>query len=299
MAGGIVFGLWLLIRQIRQGLVPWRRTLQLAAIPAVMTVIVAALSFHLALYRNYETSVPWQTYAVTAAAGVAIQVAFAYVLYGGAAALVLSFFPESLAAFRPVRRVLAWDAVVLLLSAIGLWIFCQQVAALLTDRFHAVAFVSAEDPSLIGLPAPALAAVAELVRAIFTRAALLALGVLAVRKLPKRWMLVPITLVGACALVSEEVRTAQEFALEYAVALLGLACVLAFCIWLARRNYLAYVLVLGMGAVHAALTELFHSGNAGLEMQGWMVIAAVAVGLAWAVGPALFQGDTRTLPKPT
>jgi hypothetical protein len=36
--------------------------------------------------------------------------------------LVLSFFPESLAAFRPVRRVLAWDAVVLLLSAIGLWI---------------------------------------------------------------------------------------------------------------------------------------------------------------------------------
>ena len=94
-------------------------------------------------------------------------------------------------------------------------------------------------------------------------------------------------LLAVCALVSEEVRTPGEFALEYLLALVGVACAVAFCVWFARMNYLAYVLVLGMGAVISALAELLHSGNAGLEMQGGIVAAAVLAGLAWAVGPGL------------
>ena len=286
-AAGIVFGLWILIRQIRLGLVPWRRTLYVAAIPTLMTEIVLALSFHSILYRNYQTSVPFETFEVTVGVVLAMQAAFVYVLYGSAAALLLSFFPESVTAFRSVRRVFAVDAAVLLLLAIGLWSFCHQLAGVSTDRFHAVAILGVDDPSLIGLPVPALAAVANVARAIFTRAALLALIVLAVRKLPRRWMLAPVTLLAVCALVSEEVRTPGEFALEYLLALVGVACAVAFCVWFARMNYLAYVLVLGMGAVISALAELLHSGNAGLEMQGGIVAAAVLAGLAWAVGPGL------------
>jgi hypothetical protein len=125
------------------------------------------------------------------------------------------------------------------------------------------------------------------VQTIFTRAALLALVVLAARKLPKRWMLAPLTLLTVCALVSEEVRTPGEFALEFVVAFVGVACVAVFCVWFARVNYLAYLLVLGMGAVGSALSELLQSGNAGLEMQGWIVAAVMVVGLVWAVGPGL------------
>ena len=286
-AAGIVFGLWLLIRQIRLGMVPWRRTLYLAAIPTAMTAMVLALSFHVFLYRNYQTSVPFETFEVTAGVVLAMQVAFVYVIYGSAAALLLSFFPESTAAFRPVRRVLAADAAVLLLLAVGLWQFSHRLAGVLTDRFHAVAILGVDDPGLIGLPVPALAAVANVVRAIFTRAALLALIVLAVRKLPQRWMLAPVTLLAVCAMVPEEVRTPGEFALEYLLAAVGVACAVAFCVRFARANYLAYVLVLGMGAVYSALAELLHSGNAGLQMQGWIVAAAVVAGLAWAVGPGL------------
>jgi membrane protease YdiL (CAAX protease family) len=293
-AAGIVFGLWILIRQIRRGLVPWRRTLQLAAIPTLLTAGVLALSFHTFLYRNYQTSIPFETFTVTAVAVLAIEVAFAYVIYGAAVALVLSFFPQSMAVFRPGRRVLAADALVLLLLAIGLWQFCHQLAAVLTERFHALAFVGVESPSLIGLPAPAVTALADIVRSVFTRAAMLAVGALAVRWLPKRWMAAPLALLVAGAMVSEDIRTAGELALQFVPALAGVACALMFCMWFARRNYLAYVLVLVVGAVYPALAELFHSGNAGLEMQGRAVAAVVLLGIAWAVGPGLFVPEKGT-----
>jgi hypothetical protein len=130
-----------------------------------------------------------------------------------------------------------------------------------------------------------------MVRSIFTRAAMLAVGALAVRWLPKRWMVAPLALLLAGAMVSEDVRTVGEFALEYLPALVGVACALTFCLWFARRNYLAYLLVLVVGAVYPALAELFHSGNAGLAMQGWMVAAVILLGVAWAVGPGVAGGE--------
>ena len=44
-----------------------------------------------------------------------------------------------------------------------------------------------------------------------------------------------------------------------------------------------------MGAVHSALAELLHGGNAGLETQGWVVVAVVVVAIAWAGGPGLVR----------
>jgi membrane protease YdiL (CAAX protease family) len=295
IAGAIVFGIWMLIRRIRQGQVPWRRTLLLAAVPTVLTIAALALSFHLFLYRNYPTSIPFETFTVTAAVVLAIEVAFAFVLFAAAAALVLSFFPESMAAFRPVRRVLALDALMLLLVAVGLWQFWHQLAGLLTERFHALSFVEVDDPSLIGLPVPALTAVIDAIRTIFSRAAILALGVLALRNLPKRWMAAPLVLLLAFVAVSGDVRTPGEFALSYGTALAGLALALAFCLWFARRNYLAYVLVFALSSVYPAAAEMFHSGNRALAMQGWMVVGAAVLGLAWAVGPAFFQRDSGPL----
>jgi hypothetical protein len=283
----IVFGLWMLIRQIRLGLVPWRRTLLLAVIPTAMTAIVEVLSFHSNVYRSYDTSLPMATSLATAWVGVLMSVAFAYLMYASAIGFVLTFFPQSESAWKPVRQVLALDAVVLLLLAFGLWYFCHQLAAVLSDRYHALAFVGVDDPSLVGLPAPWLVAVANVAREIFSRAAILTLAVLAVRMLAKRWMLAPLALLVACALVSDAVRTPGEFALEFVVALASVACLLLFCMWFGRMNYLGYTLVLGLSAIHAPLGELMRGGNDGLAMQGWTVVAVMLVGLAWALAPGL------------
>jgi hypothetical protein len=290
IAAGVVFGLWMLIRQIRQGLVPWRRTLRLAVLPTVMTAVGLGLSLHVTLYRGYQTFVPFETFVVTTSVVLAMGVAFAFVMYGAAAGFLLSFFPDSVAALRPApRRAMAVDAGVLLLLAFGLWHICHQLAEVLTDRFHTLAILGVDNPALIGLPAPAVEAVANAVRSIFAQGAMLAVLALAVQKLPKRWMLGPLTLLAVCALVSDEVRTPGEFALEYLLAFAGIACALTFCLWFARNNYLAYAMVLGMAAIHPALAELLHSGNAGLEMQGWAVVAVIAAGIAWAVGPGLVR----------
>jgi hypothetical protein len=70
---------------------------------------------------------------------------------------------------------------------------------------------------------------------------------------------------------------------------MAVAFTLAFCLWFARANYLAYALAVAIGAVHSAIAELLHSGNAGLEMQGGVLLSVVLVGLVWAVVPALVR----------
>jgi hypothetical protein len=60
-----------------------------------------------------------------------------------------------------------------------------------------------------------------------------------------------------------------------------------FCLCFARKNYLAYALVLWAMALRPALAELFGNGNPALERQGWMVAGALAVSVIWALAPAL------------
>jgi len=187
------------------------------------------------------------------------------------------------------RRVLGLDAGLLLLLGIGLWAVSSQVGAIQTDRFHAVALVGVGSPNLIGDPAPAVEAVANAVRSVFARGAILAILALVAQKVPKRWMLAPLALVAIVAMVSDDVRTPGEFALEYVVAFVGVGCALLFCLRFARNNYLAYTLLLAVLALRPALAELLGSGNAGLEMQAWVLVALMAAGVAWAVGPGLVR----------
>lgn len=218
-------------------------------------------------------------------------VLFSYVMYGAGVAFLLSFFPESPAAFSRARRILAPDALLLLLMAAGLWQFCHQLAAILTERFHALAILDVDTPTLIGLPAPALGTVATAVRSVFSRTALLAVIALAWRKTPKPWMRPLLLLAAAFVMVSSSVRTPGEFTLEYALALVELGCGLLFCIWFARMNYLAYVLLAWLAAMYPATAELIHSGNALLALQGWIVAGVALLAIAWAIAPGLRPND--------
>ena len=129
-------------------------------------------------------------------------------------------------------------------------------------------------------------ALANIVRSFFTRAAILAVGVLLFQRLRKRWMIAVVAIASACAMVNEAARTPAEFALEFVPALVAVACVLAFCVWFARSNYLAYVLVLTIGAVYDTAAELRHTA---VETQGWIVLGLVFVGFVWLVGTGLVR----------
>ena len=60
-----------------------------------------------------------------------------------------------------------------------------------------------------------------------------------------------------------------------------------FCLCFARKNYLAYALVLWAMALRPAMKELFGNANPALERQGWMVAGVLALSVVWALAPAL------------
>jgi len=286
IAGAVVFGIFMLVRNIRKGSVPWRKALLLAVIPAVLTLVNVLLNVHVTLYRGYQTAIPFETFAVMTYTILAMSVLFAFVLYGAGMALLTSFFPDCVTALRAAgRRVLAADAAVALLASVGLDVGYHRACAWLMDHFHALALLQVDAPSLIGNPVPSAAAMAGAARSVFGEAAALAIVALVVNWLPRRWMVLPLALLAAFTTVSDEMRTPAEFALEYGLALIGLGCVVAFCVWFVRKNYLAYALVFGALALRDPLVELLGSGNQWLRTQGWIVAAVLVVGVVAALAP--------------
>ncbi|MGA2267645.1 MAG: type II CAAX endopeptidase family protein [Bryobacteraceae bacterium] len=287
IAGAVVYALWLLIQRTRKGLVRWRGAIRLAVPTTLLFALGPLLSIELML-KAYSTAMPLETYRAIMYTALLMTVIFAFLILGAAAALLTSFCPESMAALRAAsRRLLGLDAGAALLVAIGLWVFLNQLDAVLADRFHAQALFAIGSPDLIVSHAPALAAVAEAARSLLMNAAILAFIAIVVRKLPKWWMLAPLALAALSVNLSGDIRTPGEFALQYGMALIWGGCAVLFCLCFARKNYLAYALVLWMLALRPAMMQLFGNANPALQMQGWMVAGVLALSVAWAVAPAL------------
>ena len=139
---------------------------------------------------------------------------------GAAAALIVTFFPDAVPALRRENRAaMAVDALAALLAATGIALALHQFQGILLDRFHAQAVLSIASPDIIASAAPALAALADAVRALLTDAALLGLLALLAWQLTKPWMRCAAALLALCAGVPSEVRTPGEFILHYTITL--------------------------------------------------------------------------------
>jgi hypothetical protein len=286
ICGAVVWALWLLIRNTRAGLVPWRATLTLAAVPAVLAVAGPLLSLPL-LLKEYPTAIPLGTFEAMEYAILAMTVIFVFIMMAAAAALLLSLFPQSLAQLRAANRgALALDAVTALTVAVGISVALNQLRGLLFGLFPAQALFSIGSPDLIVSSAPALAALADAVRSTLMTAAGLAVIVMGIRKTPKRWMLVPLAFVALFAMLSPDTHTPAEFALQYGLAFVGAGAYALFCLWFARNNYLAYALALWVMALRTPLAQLFSTTNPALQVQAWIIAAAMALTLVWAAYPA-------------
>jgi len=287
IAAGIVYALWLLIQATRQGLVRWRPAIRLAVPATLLFALAWLLSFEL-MMKSYDTAIPLETYQAVLYITLLMSVIFLFLILGGAAALVVLFYPESMGAFRAANRgLLGLDAAVALLAAAGLWVLLNQHDAMLMDHHHAQALFNIGSPDLIVSRAPALAAVAGAMRSLLMNAAALALIAIVIKKLPKRWMVALLALAALTVYLSGEIRTPGEFALQYAMAAIWAGGAVLFCLCFARKNYLAYALVLWAMALRPAIAELFGHGNPALDRQAWIVAAVLAVSVVWAVSPAL------------
>lgn len=284
IAGLVVWALWMLIRKIRHGLVPWR-TVMLLAVPAALLGGLSAILALPQMYEHYPTAIPLATFEATAYIGVAIAVIGAFLGYGIGAALLTSFFPDAVKALRAsVRRFSALDAILATLAAAGMAIALARVGALLEARFHAQALMDAGAPALLDHAVPALAALVSAAQGVLGNAALLAVLVLIAAQLPRVWI-VPAAIAATVALVSSDVRTPAEFALAYAPVLLAAACAVFFVRWLGGRNYLVYVLISWIAGVREPLAQLWGTGNAQYGMQAWILLAVGLAVVLWLIAP--------------
>jgi membrane protease YdiL (CAAX protease family) len=287
IAGSIVYGIWLIIGNIRQGLVPWGRVMRWAAAAAVLAAAGQLLSLPL-LLKQYNTAIPLPTYEALAYSSLVVAVVLQFVLLAAAAAFVLSFYPEAAAALRSKnRRLLGLDAGVAVMAAAGLALALGQVQDWLMSRFPAQAIYSIGASNEVASAAPAVAAAAGAVRTLLMAAATLVLLALVKRHTPRRWMLLALALAALFVNVAAPARTAGEFALSYALALLGGLAAALFCFVFARANYLAYAVVFWILALRPAASELLGTGNPTLKAHGFAVIAIMIASWIWAAAPAL------------
>ena len=287
MAAGIVWGLILMIRNIRQGLVRWKLTIRIAVPAALLTAVAPLLSMQLAL-QNYPTAIPLQTFQATIYIVIVMSVVFGFLLMGGAVALLTSFYPDCMAALRASnRRLLGRDAAIALLAAVGFGLILHQLQGFLMDRFHQVALFSVGSPDLIVSASPALAAITTAVRSTILDAATLGTIALLAVRLSKLWMRVAAGLLAVFILLPTDIRTPGELAFEYGIGLFTAVVALAFCSRFARRNYLAYALVLWALALRGPLGELFGTGLASMHIQGWIVAGALAAVVLWGLAPSV------------
>jgi len=285
VSGMVIWGLYLLVRNIRHGLVRWRITIQIAVAAALATALGLMLARDRML-ASYNTAIPLATYEALLYVSVALGAILAFLLLGGAAALVVSTFPESPAALGTAgRRIFGVDALAAVAAAAGLGLLLHQANALAVARFHAQALVSVDAPDLLASAAPAISALAGAVRDFVADAAMLAIGVTLWQRLPK-WRL-PLLLVTTFALVPDGLHTAGELALYYTLGLAMAGCIVLLFARFARGNFLAYGLILLVESLRGPLAELFGCAIPAVQMQGWVVAAVVTAGMAWAVVPAL------------
>jgi membrane protease YdiL (CAAX protease family) len=289
---GIGWGLWQLVRNIRQGLVRWNVAMPLAAMATLLMSGAMLLGLPLA-YQNYPTAIPVATFEATLYIGVALTLVGGFLMMGAIAGLLTSSFPDSINAFRAAS--LRWtgvDAVCAALAAVGLVLCINRLNALLNARFHASALLSIGPPSHIATASPAVAALAGAISPSAIMAAALAIIVLIARRVSPTWILSPLALVALLGTVTRQVHTPGELALQYGMAVLTGAAAYAFCLWFGRSNYVAYGVVFWALSLRTALAELFGNDLAGAHAQGWIVAAALAFTVIWV----LFPARTRRLP---
>ena len=293
MTAAAIFGVLFLGRAIRQGLVRWRTAIRLGIAGALVAAIEPLLSSGRWL-QNYNSAVPLATFQGLLVASLVLLVLAGFLMYGAAGALLSAWFPEAFETFRVQRRrALGRDAAAALLFAAGAGILWSRIGTLVADRFHGQLMWDVTAPALLGSSMPAVSALGAAVSTWIAGAGVLALAACIVRFVGRPRLMVPLVLAAACLGVTARVRTPGEFALEYFLTLVPLAAVLWFMARFARRNYLAYALVLWLAALRPHLAELLSADNGTLRLHGWIVAAVFTATALWALAPAVKDPDPQ------
>ncbi len=278
LAWGTLVGLLVveLVRLVRAGAIPWRRSLRLAALLALPAIVARLVSLPLVLAR-YDSQFSMAVFGVVAGVGLLVGILASFGAALLAVALVLAVKRDAAAAFRrggaDGPRALAAGA-----GAAALVLSIRAVARGLEASFPLEAGVEGFPfPTGVETVLPAAAAIGSLLLRMLVfgaGAAFLALLLRDVLKQPVLRIALFVAAIGVFAPFGA--RTFGElFVPVFAGALIGLAFLAAIAVFL-RDDPRAYVLAAAFLGAAGAGADLASSGIAPWVWNGVAVFAFVA-----------------------
>lgn len=262
-----------------------------AALPlGAITLVGMAMTFPL-LLSQYPTTFSLESFEATLAVGLFIGALALFIAIACGAALILALRPDALAVLRNAnRRPFGVDALFAAALAAVLVTALGRLRWLAIDRFHAQALLSADARTAFATISPAVSGIASACQEALFWLALLALVAYVIRYL-ERWpgAAVLAGLAAAAGLVPGTAHTAGEFLLYHAIQLIYLAAAVLFVKYIARRNYLAYLLAAWTLSLLDKGADLLSQPAAPLRLQGGVLIGVLAATLIWAAPATAFR----------
>ncbi|MGC9949671.1 MAG: CPBP family intramembrane glutamic endopeptidase [Bryobacteraceae bacterium] len=270
----LVLGIWLLIEHTRRGTLRWGRALWAALPLGAVALAGMAMTFPL-LFSQYPTTFSLESFEATLGVGLFIGALALFIAIACGIAIVLALYPDALGVFRAANRKLCGvDAIFAASLAAVLAVALGRLRWLAIDRFHAQALLSADVRTAFATVSPAASGIASACQEALFWLALLAVAAHLVHYL-RRWhgAAVLAGLVAAAGLVPGTVHTAGEFFLYFDIRLMYLAAAVLFVKYVARGNYLAYLLSAWTLALLDKGADLFAQPAAPLRWQGGILMA--------------------------
>jgi hypothetical protein len=240
------------------------------------------------MMQAYSTAVPIETFRIVMATGVGMGAVGLFLGLACAAGLIVALHPGAGAALRATsRRAAAVDALCAAALAAGLAAAVTQAGVLARGLFHAQALFSPEAPTTLGAVFPAVAAAGGGAQDTLFRLSLVALAAFVLRWAGRSGGRVVLLILAVIIVTaSTHVQTRAELMLEAALTVAAIAAVMGFA-WFARANALAWALEVWTLAMGGRALPLLAQPATAFQVQGWIVAAAWAAVMAWAVAPAL------------
>ncbi len=287
---GIVFAglaVILFVRQVRAGLIPWRRSLWVGVAIAALVALSELNSLPL-IDQQYQTSVSMSNFWISVGAGFIVFPLFAGVSAWLLVGLATSFYPDAWKVLEgSSRRVWRRDAIAVIILSLAAGAAVVKFETILADHFHQFAPVGVSFfPELFNTAYPGVAFIlhALLFTVLFSALAAIVVYIAHYGWSRKAWWL---WAAGALLLVSlgpASAHSVREFVLGWVMGLVPLAAAVPIAVYFFRNNFLAYVGTIFCLEAAGPMVKLLSQPATFFQWNGVLFLVLSIVVLGWLVG---------------
>lgn len=279
----------LFVRRVRAGKIPWRRSLWVGVVLAILMVLGELNSIPL-LYQRYGTSISLGNFWISVFVGLAVVPLLLGLLGWLVVALAASLYPDVWGVFKGVARsVWRRDAVIAMVVSVAAAVGISQLIALISDRFHTFAPVSIGIfSSHMDTSSPGIGVLVHALIYTVLGAALLGILIHLAHEGWRRraWWIWPVALLVLVGLGPSGAHSVREYVAGWVMGFLPFAAAVAIAAWFCRSNILAYIGAIFCLQIAAPLVQLLSQPAMFFRWNGALLLVLSLLVLAWmlAVG---------------